>query len=238
MANKRQERAYLEWFLRESGIDWRSIEDTEEPDFYVVLNDKRIGVEITNVYCETEPGRKGSKAKEQEAHRRQWLGILQRSYYESAGIPIWVQILLPSPESYRWVEDKILLKALSCASKRLAVWEQERCCVETKPGTAKLHVTRLPDGTTTRPEWSFQNNEFGIVSSITEDHIRSAIDKKTPKARKYRENCKEVWLLIVADSSCQSGMLQYTPRDLNLENSGFDAIWFSEHLHTVHRLLG
>jgi hypothetical protein len=238
MANKQQERIYLEWFLNKSGINCRSIEDAERPDFYLDLHNKRVAAEITTIHCEPEPNRKGSKSKQQEARREQWLRALSDSYYESSDIPIWVQILLPSAESYREVEDDVLLGSLREVSVQLAVWEQKRCCVETESGTAKLFVTRLPNDLKSRRGWSFQNNEFGIVLPITEDHILRAVREKQPKSGKYRTNCDEVWLLIVADPSCQSGMLQYDPLDLDLENRGFDAIWLLEHLHRVHQLMG
>jgi hypothetical protein len=238
MANKKQERIYLEWFLDETGIDCRSIEDAEEPDFYLDLRDKRVAAEITNIHCEPKPSRKGAKSKQREARREQWLRMLSDFYYESNDIPIWVQILLPSAEAYQTVEDDILLESLRKASRELTDWERKEYCVETEPGTAKLFVTRLPSDLKHHSEWSFQNNEFGIVFSITKDHILNAIRKKEPKASKYRISCDEVWLLIVADPSHQSGMLQYSPLDLKLANRGFDAIWFLEYLHKAHQLTG
>jgi len=236
MARKLQEWIYLEWFLKEESIVYQSIEEADPPDFFLTLNDKRIAVEITNLYYESKPSRKGSKRKQQESHRTQWLKELSDSYYCNNRTPILLKILFPESESYRDATSDILTTLSEC--NKLDVWENERYEVESKPGTIKLFAHRLSDEFHQYSRWSCINDHMGFVASITEDHIVNAVNKKKDRIKSYQPSCDEVWLLLVVDPSWKSGLLQYNGLKPSLEKSGFDSVWLLEYLDKAHQLLG
>lgn len=193
---------------------------------------------MTNLYYEPKQGRKGSKVKQQESHRAAWLESLTNSYYEVSDAPIWVQMLLPTPYSYQGIANVILEKL--CICKDLDVLERKQLEIESKSGMIKLFISPLPheDRFMNYSGWSIIGEGFGIVTSVTDEHILNVIDKKISKIESYRCNCDEVWLLIVADGSWQSGMLRYNGLELSLDNKGFNEIWLLEYLDSVHQLKG
>jgi len=147
-------------------------------------------------------------------------------------------MLLPTPYSYQGIANVILEKL--CICKDLDVLERKQLEIESKSGMIKLFISPLPheDRFMNYSGWSIIGEGFGIVTSVTDEHILNVIDKKISKIESYRCNCDEVWLLIVADGSWQSGMLRYNGLELSLDNKGFNEIWLLEYLDSVHQLKG
>ena len=141
MASKIQERIYLDWFLKKERIVCQSIEESESPDFFLTLESKRIAVEITNLHREPKPNRKGSKSKQQESQRTQWLKELSDLYYSSNRIPIHLLLKVPESESYRDATADILAVLSNC--NELGAWESRQYKVKSPAGTFKLFVYRL-----------------------------------------------------------------------------------------------
>ncbi len=237
MASKIQERIYAQWFLKSNSITHKSLEDADPPDFYLTLDDDtRVALEVTNLFRERKPGRKGSKAKKSESNRTRWLQKLADAYYRDNSVPIMVLIHLLGPISHECATDNILTALSNCDD--IAVWEyKELPDIPVDSGKVKLTIERLPDSFQQYKRWCCPNDNMGYVGPVTEAHIENAVNAKEPKISAYRACCDEVWLLLVLDHLWQSGMLRCTDLRPCIRKSGFDAIWLLEHPKTVHRVL-
>ena len=239
MTNKKlQEQIYLRWFLKEEAIDCNSIEEHDPPDFYIQHDDKRVAIEITNLYLEAKPSRKGSKFKRQESQRNEWLRSLEASYYSRADVPLWVVIQFSTPYSYQDTENVILDKLCSLSEGKLL--SSDQYLIQSKSGPIKLDVTPLPQEERFKnySGWQISGESFGVVSQTTREHIHNAFDKKKQKIHLYRSSCDEVWLLLVADSRWQSGMLRSFGKEFSLEEGVFASVWLLEYDKKTIKLLG
>jgi hypothetical protein len=61
MMKKILEKIYAKWFLKVIGLDYCKIIDSESPDFILECDDKKIGLEVTNIY--KDEGKHGSVPK-------------------------------------------------------------------------------------------------------------------------------------------------------------------------------
>lgn len=236
MSNKLQERIYLEWFLKKKGIESQSVEEADPPDFYLMLQNKRIGVELTNIFNEPNPGRKGSKSKRQESHRIQWLQKLSLDYYRKCEIPISVKIFLPcSEESQKDISGDVLDALLK--SKELYTWESKVQDLDCDRRTIEVWVQRLPSIAIFKncSEWTCINDHMGESAPVSKAHIIHAL-KKEKKLNTYRLNCDQVWLLVVIDRSWKSGQLYFDGNALQIKETSFDSVWLLEYPIKIHEL--
>ena len=238
MANKIQERVYLECFLKRADIVCTDIHDVDPPDFYVTYSSKRIAVEVTNIYIEPNPGRKGSKSKRQESLRGQWLRQLSLDYYEECKIPINVKISFPCSEE---LQTDISCEVLTVLHKsaELTDWEWKTYKLECDRKIVEIDIHRLSgiadfEGYS---RWTCITDRIGEVAPISEDHINNALQKKEKKLETYRSDCDEVWLLLVIDKSWKSGKLLFDDKQLALKNTAFDSVWLLEYPIKTHNLL-
>lgn len=239
MASKRQERVYVDWFLEKTGTPYHDIQETEAPDFLLSIDGRRIALEVTRVFIEPNPGRKGSTSKRDESHREQWLQALAERYYDRGGVPIWVQVLLPGLVTLDEDSSAEILASL-LKSNELAESEQGRYELDLTPGMVKLFVRRLPlgDWSSRYSRWACQNDRMGWAVPLTSDHLESVVRKKEDSLRKYRVDYDEAWLLIVVDGSRRSGILDVPSMTPRLGASEFDSVWLVEYLNTVQKLFG
>ena len=95
---KLRERAHLDVFLRLSHREVQVIE-TERPDFVLVADGVRTGVEVTEALRHDEGG--GSAVKRKEIENQRLLTALATKYYEAGGRPLQLQLLKGSDSSGR-----------------------------------------------------------------------------------------------------------------------------------------
>lgn len=237
MANKLQERVYLEWFLKENAIEYLCISESEAPDFYMIQDGNRIGIEVTNIFVEPNPGRKGSKSKRQESLRAQWLRQLSSDYYEKCTIPIAVKINLPYSEELRADMSCEVLTVL-LRSVEIAAWEWKTYELDCDGRGVEMHVQRLPNiaDFDRYSRWTCITDHSGWVAAVSKEHINNALRKKQKKLRRYSMNCDEVWLLLVVDRSWKSGKLDLNGSQFALKNTAFGSVWLLEYPIKTHRL--
>lgn len=237
MANKLQERIYVEWFLKEKGFDYQLLEDADPPDFFLTLQKKRIGVEVTNIFNEPNSGRKGSKSKRQESHRIQWLQKLSLDYYQKCEIPIAVKILLPCSEELQIDTSCDVLEALFKNSE-LDDWEHKVHILDCDRRIIEVFVQRLPKKFIFKgySRWTCINDHMGWVAPVSKDHIAHALREKEKKLDTYRLDCDGVWLLAVIDRSWKSGQLNFDGNVLPIQETLFDSVWLLEYPIKIHEL--
>jgi hypothetical protein len=239
MASKIQERMYVEWFLGKTGRAYHGVQEADPPDFILFIDDRRIALEVTRLFIEPNPGRKGSISKRDESHRAQWLKSLADRYYGQTDVPIRVQVCLPGLASLDEDSSAEVLSSL-LKSNELAEWEQRRYELDLAPGTVKLFVRRLPPGDrfARYSRWGCQNDQMGWAEPLSLDHIGNAVRKKEASLPKYRADYDEAWLLLVVDGSRRSGMLNVPKATPQLKESEFDSVWLVEYLEGVQKLTG
>ena len=234
MASKIQERIYLEWFLKQEAQEVEKIVARENPDFLVHIKGQVIGIEVTNLYQEPSPGKKGSKIKAAESLRSKWLLALAESYYDQYRIPIRLNL---------WT-NRILSKQLSGelistlgTSGQLPLWKHARINIESPPGSGCVaNVIRLPEKFSGYSRWTFLNDHICFVGDIKREHILHAIHKKARRALDYLRCCDKVWLLLVADSGWNSGSFQI-PNNLSIMvPSCFEKVWLLDYSESIHRI--
>lgn len=208
MSSKRQERVCLVWFLENTRITCPRIQDANPPDFILYFDGRKVAAEVTRVFIEPDPGRKGSKCRQQESHRTQWLRSLAESYYQKTDVPIQVQVLLPGSASLDEGSSSEVLSSL-LKSSELVLWKQQRYELDLAPGTVKLFVLRLPVMArfTHYSRWTCQNDHMRFAPRLSEDHVGNAVRRKEHSLRRYRADYDETWLLVVVDGSWRSGIL-------------------------------
>jgi len=79
---------------------------------------------------------------------------------------------------------------------------------------------------------------MGWAVPLSFDHVGNAVRRKEDSLRKYRADCDEAWLLLVADGSRRSGMLDVPDATAWLKESEFDSVWLVEYLERVQKLIG
>jgi len=240
MSSKRQERVYLDWFLQNAGITCEHVQEADPPDFVLYFPDKRIAAEVTRVFVEPAPGRRGSKSKQDESHRTQWLRSLAERYYLKIDIPLQVQVLLSGSGASYEASSAEILSLLWNKSSELTVYKQERYELDTAIGTVKLFVLRLPDMDcfTHYSGWTCQNDHMGFAPLLSRDHIENAVRKKECSLTKYRADYDGAWLLLVVDGSWRSGILHVPTTVSQIKDCTFDAVWLVKHLEKVINLFG
>ena len=232
MASKIQERIYLEWFLKQESITFTNIQEHENPDFLIQIGSRVTGVEITNLYLESSPGKKGSKIKAVESARTKWLLALAVSYYKQHSTPIRLNLWTNSPLSEELSGE--ILSALG-ASSQLPLFKRVRIDIKLPPGSRCVaDVTRLPAKFSAYSRWTFLNDHISFVGDITREHILHALNKKSRRVADYLRCCDRVWLLLVADSSWNSGSFQIPNQLPIVVPSGFVKIWLLDYSETVH----
>lgn len=236
MACKNQERNYVEWFLCDRAIAYQRLDEADPPDFYMTRDDDtRVALEVTNLYREPKPARKGSKAKKTESEHTRWLQKVADAYYRDNSVPLAVQINLFGSVVCEDATDSILDFLHSCIEMHVGECRGDK--LDMPSGTLGLTVHRLPDSFGRDKNWCCPTDHTGYVGPVTEAHIENAVNAKEPKIAAYRACCDKVWLLLVLDRLWQSGMLQCTDSTPCIRKSGFDAIWLLEYPKAIHRLL-
>ena len=232
MASKVEERIYLAWFFKQEKIIHGEISNHENPDFIVEIGGQLTGIEVTKIFLEASPGKKGSAIKAAESRRTKWLHALAANYYKRHSTPIRLNLWT----NYDLCEElsDALLSALGASSK-MPLWKHERVDIELPPGSRCIvNVTRLPLEFSDYSRWTFLNDHMSFVGDITRDHLLHALNKKSRRVADYLRWCDRVWLLLVADSGWNSGSFQI-PNQLPIVGpSGFEKVWLLDYSETVN----
>ena len=229
---KSLERIYAEWFIKEIGWENHEIQDSEQPDFIINFPNKKIGIEITNLY--KDEGKNGSPQKTKESHNTAWLRKFANEYYKKNSIPIRLQVLvktgniLPEP-------NEIINELISV----IPPGNLERSEIELKTAHGmkiKLFILRLPSDFGQYKRWTFVNNHVGWSGDISLETIRKKIENKRQKAANYNQNLNQLILLIILDSSNESGMLEIPDEGLDFSCQEFDNIFLVKHLMQIKKI--
>ncbi len=179
---------------------------SESPDFLVTTNDKIIGIELTDLYWNSQ------QAQEETINRRQNISsqqaqetICKKITSEAQSLHL-AQNLANVLVTVRFSHN-LSSKDIGCLSKQLVElvsrnmpkpgdnYNEENS--DTLPEEIKrVTVSRLSDS-----KESFFNAPLSeFLPELEENHISSALARKEPKVEEYRKRCAEIWLLTNFDT--------------------------------------
>lgn len=217
MASKPLERCYVDGFLM-AFPQFDVVEECEAPDFILRDEGGLFGLEVVQIFKDSSPA--GSPAKKIESHRQAALEELAQKYYASGGKPLTVTALMPTPS----LGDLDRLARRLRQKRSCRPWTQTQLPIG-REGT-RLYLTALPDEAGSYRLWRCASSAAGWVRPLCEASVASAIDAKARKLTSYRRAASRVALLLVADSTRGSGMVDWFHRDVAAAARGFDAVYF------------
>jgi hypothetical protein len=210
---KQRERFFTEQAIRSLGTDWIVLEECESPDFIIAEGDRRIGLDVSDVFMGPQSGA-GSAMKQGESHMHRILNHLRLEYEAPTGIPLHVKFVgRIEPETTAGVVPALI--ALNLASEPLGY----RTVIDTKLGL-RVHVTKG-----NRQEWYSVMDRVGWVDRNPQKIIADAIKSKSKKLPRYQAAVgSDVRLLLVADAIHNSGKMSLQ-EDYAFDFHGFEAVY-------------
>lgn len=195
MDKKEEERTYLDVFRElESDFPKGEINSSEEPDFLVVNNGCKLGIELCRVF------RPQRGKYPQQAIESFYEEIMQqaRQIAENAGTPpVRVDLIFPKDQPLQ-ISPSEKLKF----SGRIANFVHANT-----PQVNGYFQKQMPEYTgfaicinrnqhLCNHDWHLVHVDFAILDS--RETLQIEIDKKSKKFKRYRKNCNKCWLLLIA----------------------------------------
>jgi hypothetical protein len=200
-AKKLREQHLLARFLGAAGLSAEIIHsDREAPDFILRVDDRLVGLEVTEVFITNDGGPIQPKAR--ESIGRQVAELARLRYEQLGGRPVHVTIGLTLGGELRDLNrseaaEKLarFLLALNPQPEQYITWEPSYVKDPLPPEVHYLHI--LGVSTWGMAHWYVPQS--GWVAPLREELLQFAIDEKTPKLPKYRLAAPECWLLLASE---------------------------------------
>lgn len=210
---KRTERAFLELAFQKLGIPVSSVEDHEAPDFAIVVDGRRVGVEVTE--ARTQDVAWGVSALRR--FKRELMTRLSKegiSIFADMSMYEGVAVLLAQDAAMRtaWLERIAQLCSWTFSTGKDISYDAEDLKRFGLEGldALRLHMHDAPGAGVNRSSW-------GEPRRI----IQEAIDRKAEKLPQYRQEFDQVWLLVVG-SAGNGGTLDRSDFEWHSYRSPFD----------------
>jgi hypothetical protein len=199
---KKQERVFAEQAGRSLGKVWHLGDDREHPDFIVVENARRFGLEVTRVFIGPQDD-SGSLLKANESKTQRIVNGLQREYEAVDNIPLIVRFV-GNMEAANLATVIPMLLAQNLRSKPLRYhFVHDTTVAHPTRARLRVHVTKA-----LRPDWFSVNDRVGFADPKPHRVIENAIERKADELTRYKESAgTDVRLLLIADRVNNSGKL-------------------------------
>jgi len=198
---KEQEYSYLKKFLELINLSPEQILDNESPDFIIILNGKRIGIEITE-YHSDDKGPKGQPRREVEETRKKLLSDLMKEVKKNQALGCVNGVLSfknldvpPRKKHYQFIKE-----ILEVSNQNLPDNKNREVIIDRfeKNPLLSQYLKEL------RLEYHSHGFDWGIRDfawvGISEQELLKTIERKTNI--KYGEKgLSEIWLLIVSGTN-------------------------------------
>jgi hypothetical protein len=199
---KAAEKFQLESFIRVAGLSWvidRAGNDLGEPDFFILNDGKRIGVEITRLFADKKRLETMSSLKRNESQNLKQLDKLADLYYAGSAIPVRAQFVGSAFAD---------LPALAAHLHELALGLEEMKHGRFELGGGLIvHLLRLPPVMGEYRRWDIAGDHVGWAARVDVSMLEGAIAPKRDRLKGYRQSVDEVVLLLYADRRFASGMI-------------------------------
>mgnify|MGYP005815444235 CR=1 FL=1 len=233
MSKKTGERTYLDSFLKALGFVNCARDEGEAPDFVIQLGDRRLGIEVVQVFA--DQGATNSKKRQDESHRLTLLRNLCHAYYEAGGSSATLRLQV-EPGYFQRIRGRIppelrdrLLTRLLARTARMNEGATLTSRVRGRHQSllATMWIRRLPDSFGRYSRWQLLNDSMAWVPTLSREYLNSIVARKAGKLAAYQRRVPDVVLLMVADGSLASGLVRYD--DGSVERRGFEAVYLFHH---------
>ena len=225
MVSKVQERIYAEAAAKLLSADWLLVDIPEPLDFEVRNGAERFGLEVRQVFVDTEASF-GSASKRGESKNARAVSALAKRYYTSGGSPISVKFL----GAISMVEAQALTESMVAAAPTYPGPN-----VELEAQGVKVFMTPLPASWSNYSRWAFVNDKVGWLKEVTATDLQNAVNRKQANLPLYKKKYENIELLLVADRIFNSGKL-VEAHHLAVINPGFRAIYFMSYPESIQRV--
>ena len=206
VTKKQRERHFLRAFFNLSGLPAQIVEvDHEAPDFILRLEGRKIGLELTEIFIESESGSIQPRAR--ESIGRRVAAQARQRYEELAGKPVHVTIELSlGPELLKLNRAKTaeqlaaFILALDPPLGQYVAWQRARLNDPLPSEIQYLHILAVPSWN--MAHWYVPSS--GWVAPLTEQIIQASIDEKWKKLGQYRVAASESWLVVAIEGASAS----------------------------------
>ena len=212
------------------------LEPTEEPDFLIHCPTKVIGIELTDLHHETQPGQVPQQAS--EAMRNRIIARAKEIYESRQQPPVIATFFLDDRVHIKKSEAEPLATELAnLVSLNVPVpnssieiptsWDDFRPLPQI---LHSLSIRRLDVVTKT----FFSNPGATWVGTLSKADVERSLLSKEPKLASYRAKCDEAWLVINSDIESMATWFEFEPALLEEHfSTSFDRIYVVQHFRGV-----
>jgi len=207
---KARERGFLVAFLRIANLPAKLLEEREAPDFLLEVEDRPVGLEVTEVFLQNDGDTMQPKVG--EAIVDEIATRARRRYEEKGGKPLHVSLGFSTNSDMRHINRRDageaianFLLALDPPLGELVKWK--RVAVRRDPLPEQLtfmHVLAVPGPT--MANWS--TPRAGWVAPLKSAFLQPYVDEKARKFTQYRQAVDEVWLLLAIEGRAPSQLFE------------------------------
>lgn len=206
---KQHERFLLERFIDVAMLQAEIVEEREAPDFIVRVERGLIGIEVTEFFISHDPSRNSMQAQESISTRI--LSTAQRLYEASGGAPAHVTVCFGPGRDLRNLnrdqtayELASFIQKLNLAEGQHVDWRPEELDGPLPYEVSFVHALGVP---------SFEMAHWGVaragwVAPLEVTPLQARIDEKSKRLPTYQSTISENWLLIVADATKPSQLIE------------------------------
>ena len=203
---KENERFYLDKFLALLGKVPDEIKSGESPDFIIILQQKKIGIELTNFHSNST-GEHGRPRREIEetwvALQETIMGEVEKfnELRETNGLLFFKKLGLPPKSKHGEFTDALIRLSLEMINSGYKEIGPGKNYLILNKYLKNFYLERV--GCYITWEWNYNVSSVGI----TEEELINASKSKIEKASKYKEkDVDELWLLIISGHRLSQAM--------------------------------
>lgn len=224
---KARERFFLERFISVSGVAGTILAEEEAPDFALSVDDRVIGVEVTELFAGATPSQLPLQAH--EALSTKVVKASRKAYEACGGSPLHASIGFFSGIDLRSIHRDTLARALATLllelripQGRFAVWQNDYTNPDLSP-IAFINALGV-----TAPEFAhWYAGSGGFSVPLTLDQLQACVAEKNARARAYRQRYEEVWLIVATEGARPSQFFDIASfTDAPAVKSDFDRTYF------------
>jgi len=209
---KERERFLLERFIEAAELRAEVVEVREAPDFIVRFEGRLIGVEITELFISHDTNRSVLQARESISAR---IVLRAQQLYQASGAPpAYVRVCFGPGYDLRDLDRDRTAKALVSLIQGFSLTEGQS--VDWRPeeldGPLSYEVSfvrALGVPSFAMAHWIVPR--AGWVAPLTVVALQSRVDEKATRLLKYQDAVAVNWLVVVADSTKPSQMIEAKP---------------------------
>jgi hypothetical protein len=231
-SRKLRERYLLSLFLEIADLPNLEVEDSESPDFVLVYGEKRVGLELTELFRPAVGTGVPPKAEENLTDRI--VKAARRIYDAESDGFVHVNVYFSESVNIKTLHRDQTARSLCDLVHRLPLTQGDHTHWRNDYVDSALDaiafVTALPVPQASMAHWSV--SRAGWRATMSQDVVAEAIAAKNHKLPRYRPNLDEVWLLLAVEGNRPSQFFdpEQIP-DIGKLGSAFDRTYFFNSVH-------